>query len=596
MKKNSLTTAIIAGVAGVAGLAGVAHAVNLNADGIGQVLLYPYYTTNGGNTTLIQVVNTSDVGKAVKVRFLESLNSKEVLDFNLYMSPYDVWTANIHENAEGKVGIVTPDKSCIVPNRVMPDAEGNVRFTEFLDFEFGYWRPDRLGLTASANNISRKAQGHIEVIEMGDLYGFAHRYALHGTHGGEWRPENCGWFQAQWFTPGSAANPTWLYQSGSSNAADGNNFGRAQSYVASPGSVYWSDGPMPELVTGEDRRRPGAGGLFGSAYIVNVADGTAFSYNAEALNGFLTIDERDTDFLEDTNLHHAPGTVYPALWQAANYYDIATESYWSTSTVFDALGNALTFAFQRAAIDPTAPTAVGLPSPDAVSAVLSARYIMNEYAVNGFSSATSDWVVTFPTKQLHTYRPRTGPCSQPTGTRPFSCAQGAGRNGAVGDNIFDGYWPEEYELSYWDREELEPFTPPNPGDVSPLPPPGQQQVFAFGAEANVLTFYTEDTTAETVLSAPLGVAGGGYTFPLEAAFESGWARIGFQKQYMNVPAQDVVPGAETGAWRINGLPVIGFWAAKHVNAFAGPDITAYYNLIHRHRVTRDIAVDTQTAP
>ena len=38
MKKNSLTTAIIAGVAGVAGLAGVAQAVHLNADGIGPRL------------------------------------------------------------------------------------------------------------------------------------------------------------------------------------------------------------------------------------------------------------------------------------------------------------------------------------------------------------------------------------------------------------------------------------------------------------------------------------------------------------------------------------------------------------------------------
>src|SRR5690606_31190119 len=161
------------------------------------------------------------------------------------------------------------------------------------------------------------------------------------------------------------------------------------------------------------------------------------------------------------NLHHAPGTVYPALWQAANYYDIATESYWSTSTVFDALGNALTFAFQRAAIDPTAPTAVGLPSPDAVSAVLSARYIMNEYAVNGSAPASSDSLLTSPSRQRRTCRPRTGAFSQSTGTRPSSCAQGAGRKGAVGDHSFDGYWREEYEVRYWGREELEPFTPPN---------------------------------------------------------------------------------------------------------------------------------------
>ena len=67
MNKNSLTTAVIAGLAGVAVIANMANAVNLNPDGLGQVLLYPYYTVNGGQNTLLSVVNTTNVGKAVKV-------------------------------------------------------------------------------------------------------------------------------------------------------------------------------------------------------------------------------------------------------------------------------------------------------------------------------------------------------------------------------------------------------------------------------------------------------------------------------------------------------------------------------------------------
>ena len=46
MKRNSLTTAVVAGIAGVAGFAGLANAVDLNPDGLGQVLIYPYYTIN----------------------------------------------------------------------------------------------------------------------------------------------------------------------------------------------------------------------------------------------------------------------------------------------------------------------------------------------------------------------------------------------------------------------------------------------------------------------------------------------------------------------------------------------------------------------
>jgi hypothetical protein len=47
MKKNSLTTALLAGLAGAAGLACSVHAANLNPDGLGQALVYPYYTVNG---------------------------------------------------------------------------------------------------------------------------------------------------------------------------------------------------------------------------------------------------------------------------------------------------------------------------------------------------------------------------------------------------------------------------------------------------------------------------------------------------------------------------------------------------------------------
>ena len=97
MKRNSLTTAVVAGIAGVAGFAGLANAVDLNPDGLGQVLIYPYYTVNKSQDTLFSVVNTTDIGKAVKVRFLEGYNSREVLDFNLFLSPHDVWTARVSQ-------------------------------------------------------------------------------------------------------------------------------------------------------------------------------------------------------------------------------------------------------------------------------------------------------------------------------------------------------------------------------------------------------------------------------------------------------------------------------------------------------------------
>src|SRR5689334_9263269 len=116
-KKKSLCVAL-AGV-GALGAVGAAQAVNLNPDGLGQVLIYPYYTTRNdaaGNAfnSLLSVVNTTASVKAVKVRFLEGKNSLEVLDFNLFLSAADVWTAALTAMGAG-AGITTTDKSCTLP-------------------------------------------------------------------------------------------------------------------------------------------------------------------------------------------------------------------------------------------------------------------------------------------------------------------------------------------------------------------------------------------------------------------------------------------------------------------------------------------------
>src|SRR5689334_13250941 len=95
-RKRALCTALAS--AGIA--VGAAQAVQLSLDGRGEVLLYPYYTTRTDATgnafaTLVAVVNTTPSAKAVRVRFLEGKNSRYVVDFNLFLSPFDVWTAAV---------------------------------------------------------------------------------------------------------------------------------------------------------------------------------------------------------------------------------------------------------------------------------------------------------------------------------------------------------------------------------------------------------------------------------------------------------------------------------------------------------------------
>src|SRR5690606_19763494 len=77
------------GVAMSAGITSTAHAVNISGDGLGEVLLFPYYTTNNGYDTYINITNTSENAVVFKIRFREAYNSRDARDFNVVLSPYD---------------------------------------------------------------------------------------------------------------------------------------------------------------------------------------------------------------------------------------------------------------------------------------------------------------------------------------------------------------------------------------------------------------------------------------------------------------------------------------------------------------------------
>jgi len=152
--------AALAGV-GALGVTGAADAVNVNPNGLGQVLIYPYYTVNSdaaGNAynSLLSVVNTTNSAKAVKVRFLEGKNSREVLDFNVFLSKYDVWTAAIIPSASGGGRVVSFDKSCSIPSNTFLAAG-----VDFVNFAYTGSNDDKGGA-----GLDRTKEGYVEIIEM----------------------------------------------------------------------------------------------------------------------------------------------------------------------------------------------------------------------------------------------------------------------------------------------------------------------------------------------------------------------------------------------------------------------------------------------
>jgi len=101
--------------AAVASVAAGAVATEVSRSETGDLAIVPYYTVMDGMNTGIHVINTTDATQVVKVRLRRGTDSKDAMDFNLVMSPYDEWTANIGAGGDNGVLVTTNDTTCTIP-------------------------------------------------------------------------------------------------------------------------------------------------------------------------------------------------------------------------------------------------------------------------------------------------------------------------------------------------------------------------------------------------------------------------------------------------------------------------------------------------
>ena len=92
----------------------------------GDLALVPYYTVRHRWVTGLHIVNTSKRTQVVKVRFRRATDAMDALDFNLVLSPHDVYAGFLSRDPDGAIAWASPDTSCTVPatrgNRLhMPD-------------------------------------------------------------------------------------------------------------------------------------------------------------------------------------------------------------------------------------------------------------------------------------------------------------------------------------------------------------------------------------------------------------------------------------------------------------------------------------------
>ncbi|HNT38927.1 MAG TPA: cell surface protein [Rubrivivax sp.] len=149
--------AVVAPAAGAIDTVATATQLVANKDGIGHIVVVPYYSAASGNDTYLSITNTDmRNGKAVKVRFRGASNSDDVFDFTLLMSPGDVWTGTVTKDAtSGKAKLLTGDKSCTIPNAI----DGSTFVT------------GRLAPYQSADAQAKETlEGYVEILNMADIY------------------------------------------------------------------------------------------------------------------------------------------------------------------------------------------------------------------------------------------------------------------------------------------------------------------------------------------------------------------------------------------------------------------------------------------
>jgi hypothetical protein len=540
MNKKVLPLAV--GAASAVVMSAAHAAMYINERGTGETLIYPFYSAENGNNTLVSIANTTTGTKAVKVRILEAQNSQEVLDFNLYLSPEDHFSFAIAATDEGGAKIITSDKSCTVP--AIPADGQPFRNAKYLGDKLETKDDPATAADESKNNfnntgIGRTQVGYIEVIEMGQIdqtvkvpvidknAKVADRITAAAAikHGPDGVPANCDVLVNAWSTI-AGVDGVWLAESKTTDLTGDSEFLAA-----------W-DG----------------GGLYGYATVINVPQGASFGYDAVAIANHVAAGATGSD------MHYQPGDIFP------NFGDSA----FNTSSIVSVNGASVTLDFNGDY------PAEATERVQALNSLIMASEVYNDYVTDTAISATTDWLLSFPTKAFHV--------NGASPVEPFS-------------KLWDGQKAcEPSALATVDREESAPevippgssgpdFSPAPPG--APAPSPGNDDV-SLCYESTIVQFGTESAAGTSTVAV-------GVNAFLDAS--DGWATISLMPADLDTAlgycGDDGLVSTDTtacdrtidaGDATLTGLPVVGFAVQKYVNGSAGgAGVLANYAMATEHK-------------
>lgn len=573
MRKSILSASIAAMIGGL-GFAGLANAavhqpaaniavgLNINEAGTGHILVVPYFTTQGTNATLLNLVNTDTAnGKLLKVRFRGASNSDDIFDFTLTMSPGDAWAGKISQGTDGRSQLETSDKSCTLPASVA---------TQKNSFPTG-----RLNSSLTdAQKANETREGYIEILNMADI------------------PKAAFSAQGSTTTTIPTTNPLYTAIKHVSGVAPCTTTVLNLLKVDSTGAGQETDGAAssvnrPTTAGGMGLTYP-TGKLFANWTIIDTVKTATFSGEAVAIkagtdaaaNGNIvffpqsdtlasttvTVDSvtadplmRSSQIWKSTSstgalagygvVNAGAGAVAPA---AATTSAIITASYYDLPD----LSTPYTVANATATFPPIA-------QAKALTTALAAKSVTNEYLTTTSIAATTDWVFSLPTRRYNIAM--NYGYSSPIGgdgrvyTDWFNGAATLGLNittAADADNFFNTtntsvssgkicVAADTSGVTQWDREETTTTTDfvISPGTVTKV---------VFCGETSVLAINNGTGTSSGSLSASVALQN------LNVNANEGWISLG------------------TSGLNSKGLPTVGAAFAK----------SSAFGAVWNHRYTR----------
>ena len=509
MKKNLLAAAVAASAAGMASVS--MAQMYINTEHTGEALVFPFYSAQNGNTTNIHIVNTTNQFKAVKVKMVEGYESRETRDWNLYLSPQDHFSFVIMADGDGAMA-KTADTSCTVPQ--IPAA--GVPFTDML------WA----GTAGEGTAEDREQVGYVEVIEMGQIDpDTATATAIKHVDG---VPGDCELLVKHWSKIEDVEGP-WYKE------------------------VRTATGDSPAV--GMTHMEPiwNGGGLYGVGTVINVERGTAFGFDAVAIEDLVEAGK------EGYAMHYEPKDLRP------NFSDPAI----TRNATISIEGADVEFEASRSA------------RHEAVSALFMTESISNDYIIDPGVKALTDWVVTMPTKRNH--------LDGLLFTEPFSNVQ----YDAVDGEPSNLGLCQPVTMTGYDREESTQAEPPPPpkGSEGPAfspsktPDPEDPESlpdYVICAESTIIHFGSASATRTTGVGkageenlSNAGIFVDGWT--------EGWAVLDLTGDALiNAVDNDRELTGDNGTV-LSGLPATGFAVVEYNNGDIGGAAVANYQMSWEHK-------------